>query len=182
MALTEVNSKRCKVCGKWFIPFSTTKKVCSTGCAIILMDDNRAAKERKAWRKEQKLKKEKLKTKRDHLKEAQKEFNAYIRERDKGNPCISCNKHHPGQIHAGHYRSVGACPELRFNEDNCHAQCAPCNNHKSGDIINYRINLIDKIGDDRLSNLEGPHPMPNWSIDEIIGFKKEFKQKLKALK
>ncbi|WP_258530002.1 recombination protein NinG [Pseudomonas aeruginosa] len=64
---------------------------------------------------------------------------------------------HDGQYHAGHYRSVGSHPELRFDEDNVHKQCAPCNNHKSGDVVNYRINLVAKIGAAAVARLEGPH-------------------------
>ena len=34
--------------------------------------------------------KERLKTYNDYIKEAQKEFNHYVRVRDKNKPCISC--------------------------------------------------------------------------------------------
>lgn len=59
------------------------------------------------------------------MKRAQSAFNAWVRARDYGQPCISCGRHHQGQHHAGHYRPAGSNPELRFEPDNCHLQCAP---------------------------------------------------------
>jgi len=72
-----------------------------------------------------------------------------------------------GVIHAGHYRSVGAHPELRFEPDNCHAQCAQCNNFMSGNLLNYRANLLNKIGQERVEWLEGPHKKSKLSIPEL---------------
>jgi hypothetical protein len=63
------------------------------------------------------------------IKQAQHAFNEFIRYRDRDFPCISCGRHHDGQYHAGHFRTTGASPELRFDEDNCHKQCSACNNH-----------------------------------------------------
>lgn len=78
-------------------------------------------------------------------------FNQFIRLRDKDLPCISCGRYHQEQWHAGHYRSVGACPELRFDEMNVHKQCSVCNNYKSGNLTEYRLNLIRKIGEKKLN-------------------------------
>ncbi|TEW24926.1 recombination protein NinG, partial [Histophilus somni] len=104
--------------------------------------------------------KERLKSRSERLKELQGVFNRFIRLRDKNLPCISCGRYHQGQWHAGHYRSVGACPELRFNEDNVHKQCSVCNNHKSGNVIEYRINLVAKIGVERVEFLERKDHLP----------------------
>lgn len=122
-----------------------------------------------------------MKTKADHAKEAQSVFNAYIRERDKDEVCISCGRFHQGQWHAGHYRTVGSHPELRYSELNVHKQCAPCNNHKSGNVVEYRINLLDKIGDKALAWLEGPHEPKKYTVDELKQIKAAYKQKLKEL-
>lgn len=92
------------------------------------------------------------------LKKTQQIFNAYIRLRDMADPCISCGRFHSGQYHAGHYRSVGANPELRYLPSNCHKQCSACNNHLSGNISNYRIALIRKIGEASVTSLERNHP------------------------
>jgi len=115
------------------------------------------------------------------LTEAQAAFNAWIRKRDEKLPCISCSRFHSGQHHAGHYLSTGARPELRFDEANVHKQCAPCNNHKSGNAIEYRINLVKRIGGKRVGMLEGPHEPKKYTIDEIKEIKKEYKEKVKFL-
>jgi len=116
------------------------------------------------------------------LRAARKEFNAYIRLRDKDEPCISCGRHHQGQYHAGHYKTKGAHPELEFNELNIAKQCAPCNNHLSGNIVNYRIRLIDKIGLDKVEWLEGAHEPKKYTVDELWAIRDEYKEKLKELK
>ena len=122
-------------------------------CAVELAKQDREKrlakeqkKQRSAQRKRDKETRDRLKSRSDHLREAQTVFNKFIRLRDEKAPCISCGRHHKGQYHAGHYRSTGACPELRFEELNVHKQCAPCNDHLSWNIVNYRINLIKKIG------------------------------------
>lgn len=139
------------------------------------LEKAKAAKE-KADRKELKARKEKLKTKSDYAREAQAVFNQYIRLRDYYLPCISCGRHHQGQYHAGHYRTVGSHPELRFEELNCHKQCSVCNNHKSGNIVEYRINLRSRIGDKKLDWLEGPHKPANYTIDDLKDIKKKYKK------
>ena len=45
-------------------------------------------------------KRESLKSKAQWAKEAQTEFNRFIRLRDADQPCISCGRHHQGQYHA----------------------------------------------------------------------------------
>lgn len=114
-------------------------------------------------------------------KQAQASFNAYIRGRDNNLSCISCGRHHTGQYHAGHYRSRGAHPELRFEELNCHKQCAPCNNHLSGNISNYRPALIEKIGLDKLEWLEGPHEIIKYTCEDLKEIELKYKCKLKEL-
>tara|TARA_Y100000782_G_scaffold86140_1_gene93531 strand:+ start:96 stop:662 length:567 start_codon:yes stop_codon:yes gene_type:complete len=140
-----------------------------------------AKKGRTIERKRHQARKEKVKTKGQHLRDAQSEFNKYIRLRDAKEPCISCGRFHTGQYHAGHYLTVGAKPELRFEEDNCHKQCAPCNNHLSGNLVLYRVNLINKIGLERVEWLEGPHELPNWTIEQIQEIKKHYRRKWQEL-
>ena len=114
-------------------------------------------------------------------KEAQPEFNKYIRLRDKGQPCISCQRHHSGQYHAGQYRSVGAFPELRYVEKNVHLQCSVCNTHRSGNGIDYRINLVKKIGLAAVEELEGPQEPKRYRRDDILSIKTKYKALAKEL-
>lgn len=83
---------------------------------------------------------------------AQTVFNKWIRERDKELPCISCQTGTPTQ--AGHYLSQGHHSALRYNEYNTNAQCVRCNMFLSGNLINYRKNLVKKIGEDKVVELE----------------------------
>lgn len=175
----KLKSKKCKQCGSEFIPYSSLARVCSPKCALAY---TKAEKQKTLDKQHREIKKQHREKDRGWwIKKAQAAFNAYIRKRDEKQPCISCGRMHEGQYHAGHYRTVGAHPELRFEPLNCHRQCAPCNNHKSGNIVEYRINLLKKIGEESLEWLEGPHEPKKYTIEELKDIEKEYKQKLKQL-
>lgn len=150
---------------------------CSTDCAATY-SMNALNKLRKI-----KLRKEKesLRDRSWYLKEAQTWFNKYIRFRDASQPCISCERHHTGQYHAGHYRSVGAAGHLRFNESNCHKQCSVCNNYKSGNIEHYRQGLIKKIGLKAVLDLENNNESVKFTIDQLKAIILEYKEKVKQI-
>ena len=78
-------------------------------------------------------------------------FHKYIRNRDRGKPCISCGRY--TTLQAGHYYSAGQHPSVRFHPDNVHGQCLQCNYFKHGNLINYSHNIIDRIGKERFNNL-----------------------------
>lgn len=168
---------KCRVCKTEFKKFNMAHICCSSDCAIKYVRIQKS----KDFDKETRARKTALKSKGDHTKEAQAAFNKFIRLRDQGEPCISCGRHHQGQYHAGHYRTVGANPELRFEELNCHKQCSACNNHLSGNLINYRINLANKIGKKSLNWLEGPHGPKNYTIEDIKEIKKVYRAKCREL-
>lgn len=178
MQIKEPKLKSCKVCKIKFIPRSSTQVVCSWQCSIAHTSKEKEKRERKEYRE----KKESLKSRRDWLNEAQTVFNAFIRERDKELPCVSCNRHHQGQYHAGHYRSVAAASQLRFNEDNVHKQCQPCNTHKSGNAIEYRINLVKRIGIERVEQLENDNTVVKLTIEQAKEIKELYNRKLKLLR
>lgn len=169
---------KCKVCSEPFESYRPLQKVCSWECAKEIA---KVAVE-KIEKANIKVLKEKLKTRNEWLKEAQTAFNAFIRMRDIEQPCISCGRHHTGQYHAGHYISVGARPNLRFNEQNCHKQCQPCNTHLSGNIVLYRKSLISKVGLEEVDRLESANTPAKWTIEEIKEIRKSYLAKTKALK
>lgn len=173
--------RKCRHCKEFFDVGGGIKVPLGFFCSMAHVTEHgiqrqKAEKEKKE-RAKHKEAKEKLKSRGDYAKEAQAEFNRYIRLRDGKHPCISCGRHHSGQYHAGHYRTVGGHPELRFNEFNCHKQCSVCNNHKSGNIVEYRINLKTRIGEQQLDWLEGPHETKKYTIEEL----KEIKFKYRKL-
>lgn len=172
-----IKQKSCKICKVKFIPSRPLQAVCSPNCAYEHSKIARVKIDKKE-RKEAKLK---LKTKSQWLSETQAVVNKYINLRDKDESCISCGRFHTGRYHAGHYKTVKAHPELRFNEQNIHKQCAPCNLHLSGNIINYRINLIKKIGLASVEELEGNHPPAKYTVEDAITIKDFYKQKIKGL-
>jgi len=164
-----IKPKKCKVCGEMFTPWNSFHQACKPACAIELINANK----RKASKRQLREGREKLKTKSDYVKECQKQCNRYIRARDNGNVCISCQKP-PKKINAGHFLSTASHPELRFNENNIWLQCEHCNSYLSGNQALYRINLIKKIGLKEVERLEGPHKPAKWTIDELKAMKKDF--------
>jgi hypothetical protein len=187
MIAKQPKPKKCKnpACGISFPPQRLGQAVCSPKCGLAIRDVNQE-KARKSLaqieRKEIKVRKEKLKSRADHLRETQVVFNEWIRLRDAALPCVSCGRHHEGQYHAGHYRTVGANPELRFQPLNVWKQCAPCNNHKSGDIVNYRIELVKRIGADKVGWLEGPHEPQRYTIEDLKAIKADYRAMTRELK
>ena len=176
---------KCKVCKSTYIAIRPMQQVCSIQCAIDLSRMKAEKAHRKSaieTRKQTRLAKEKLKTRSEWAKEAQAAFNAWIRYRDRDQPCISCQRHHSGQYHAGHYRSVGSNPALRFEPLNVHKQCSVCNNYQSGNLIEYRINLERKIGADKLAWLEGPHDAKKYSVEELIEIRDKYRSMVNQAK
>ena len=88
---------------------------------------------------------------------AVRHFHKFIRERDKGKPCVSCGSYNTSD--ASHFYSAGNFPQTRFNEDNVHLSCRKCNYFLSGNLIPYRIELINRIGEDRFDRLEMTNQM-----------------------
>lgn len=121
-------------------------------------------------------------------------FNMFIRLRDRDQPCISCGVMDPpmtsgGQWDAGHFKGVGAFPELRFDEDNCHKQCKKCNGgsgkfaHKARTVSQqYELNIVERIGQERLDRLNGPHPTAKRTREWLLERIDHYRAKLKAMK
>ena len=178
--------KLCRQCKTRFKPTMSSMQICcSTDCAFAwartIKGKAHVAKVKRADTRERRLK---VKTKSEWTKETQVTFNAFIRERDLHEPCISCGIPANNKINywdCGHYRSVGSAPELRFNAVNAHKQCKKCNRDLSGNVVEYRLRLIDRIGTRNLNWLEGPHEMPNLIIDDLIKLKAHYKLKKKEL-
>ena len=142
----------------------------------------------KVERAETRRRKEAAKQPQQLKKEAEREFNAYIRARDANLPCISCGAPPPdlSGLHAGrdagHYRSVGSASHLRFHEDNVHAQCVHCNQWGAGRAVDYRIGLIARIGEARVVALETNNIPHKWTHEELRGIRDHYKAKLKEMK
>lgn len=177
--------RKCKVCRTAYTPTKPMQTVCSHECAMSLAVSVRGKAEKVARVQERKAdaaKRDKLKSKAAHAKEAQSAFNAWVRQRDHDQPCISCGRHHTGQYHAGHFLSVGARPELRFTESNVHKQCAPCNTHLSGNAVLFRRGLVAKLGLELVEWLEGPHEPRRDTVDSLKAIKAHYTTLTKQLR
>ena len=190
-SVKEKKARKCAHCSAEFRPtFNTTQKVCSPACALAMAPVHQV-KARKALadieRREIKVRKEALKSRGDHMREAQQAFNEYIRTRDQaaGHFCISSGKPldwSGNAVDAGHYRSVGSAPHLRFDERNCHAQSKQDNRFLSGNAVDYRIGLIARIGQEAVDALESDQSVRKYPVDEIKAIKAEYRAKTRELK
>lgn len=185
-------ARRCAVksCRAEFVPHQPMQKVCSLTCAQESAKQERAkrtAKANRQLRADTRARLEELKGLPELLAEAQQAFNAYIRLRDAGRPCICCGglpqSGHltGGEWDAGHYRSVGAAGHLRFHEDNVHRQLKRCN-RRAFDASAYRRNLVVKIGLERVEALENNSTPHKWTRDEVRAIRDEYRAKARALK
>ena len=174
---TNPRPKKCGHCLDRFTPARMGQKACSPKCALSLARSDRETRRKRETREAR----QRLKTLGELTREAQGAFNAWVRARDHDQSCISCGRFHQGQWHAGHYRTTAAAPELRFEPLNVHRQCAPCNNHKSGNLIEYRIRLIEKIGQDQVDWLEGPHEPKRYTRDDLQSLKAKYRKMAREL-
>lgn len=181
MKTSEPKPKQCAMCHREFWPRSSLHSVCSQRCAMKKLKAK--AVEEKA---ELKARKEAIKTLPQLKREAQIEFNAYIRARDARKPCICCGKplgeNSPGgAFDCGHYRSVGSAPQLRFDERNAHAQRKQCNRWGAGRAVDYRLGLIARIGLEAVESLEQENEVKKWTRQELIEIRATYRAKRKAL-
>lgn len=178
--MQKIYQRKCLVCKDKFEPKNSTQSVCSVSCSI----EYSKKKVAKDWKEQKKVIKESLLTKSDYLNLAQKVFNTYIRLRDKGKTCISCDRVlKDNDINASHFFSVGAYPNLRFNEDNVHNSCVNCNQYKHGNQKEYDLRLPNRIGIERYQKLLEERNKPlKLSIDEIKELIKKYREKIAELK
>lgn len=169
---------RCKKCKDKFEPIRFNHKYClKDECIRAFVAETKE----KMWKQTKTRMKEDLKTTQDWLKEAQTIFNKYIRMRDMGLLCISCNTI-PKKKNAGHYFSSGGHSNVRFDEDNVHLQCEHCNTYLSGNLLNYQIGIEKRIGADKLIELQAKaHLEKRWTVDELKAIIKEYKSKVRKL-
>ena len=170
---------RCKNCKDKFEPIRFNHKFClKDECIKAFVEEAKAAQ----WKKTKVKLKNELKTTTDWLKEAQKVFNTFIRLRDDGLNCISCDKP-PKKKNCGHYFSQGGHANVRFDEDNCHLQCEHCNTFLSGNLLNYQIGIEKRIGAQRLIELQGrAHEIRKYTADELKEIILIYKKKIAELK
>jgi hypothetical protein len=85
-------------------------------------------------------------------------------------------------VDAGHYRSVGSAPHLRFDEKNCHAQKKYCNNYLAGNHVAYRAGLIQRIGLREVELLEADQCIRKYTREGLIELAKHYNAAARTLK
>lgn len=178
--------RRCTECEVLFEPRQMGQKVCSIPCASAYAQSpggraRQTARIQKARTAETRRRKAAAKTLGQWAKEAQTQFNKWIRLRDQARPCVSCGTYEAGQWHASHYKSVGGHPELRFAEQNVHKACRVCNEILSGNLIEYRKGLVLRIGEAEVLRLEGPQEPKHYTADDLREIKRDYAARVRKL-
>jgi hypothetical protein len=189
-AMTAKRIGKCRICGDAYVKRSMTHVACSIRCAHELARLKRQkaeAHQAKLERQDDKVRKEKLKTRSDYIRDAQIACNSVVRERDRqaGHPCISSGKPLDwtgNATDAGHYRSRGSAPHLRFNLWNIRTQSKQENRYNAGNAIDYRINLIARIGLAKVEALEADNEPRKHDIAWLKRFTALMRKKLRRMK
>jgi hypothetical protein len=182
--------KKCAACKTVFTPQRSMQKVCGPKCAAdwsAKVATQKAARANREERKSLAERKAKLKTRREWIAEAQVAVNKVARLRDLlgGHGCISCGarpqQKFGGTFDAGHYRSVGSAPHLRFFLTAIRGQCVRCNRDLGGSAVNFRKGLVERIGIDRVEEIESMQWTAKWSVDYLKRLKKVMNKKARRL-
>lgn len=184
-----MKSRKCKSCKAEFTPTRPMQKVCSPECAYTLVKAKAEQDRRKEAIKDRLSVRKRLgamQTLPQLKKKAQTAFNAFVRVRDEGKSCISCGIQLTesgvgGWVDCGHFRSVGSAPHLRFDENNAHAQCKRCNRYLSGNAIEYRKGLIERIGLAEVERIEADQTVKKYTREFLIQLASEYRAKTKVL-
>lgn len=154
-----IKPKKCKYCKDTFTPKAFNQKNCFKDECIKLFYQEvkpKIKKNNEVKRKKERAElKESLKSISAVINDVKKVFQHFIRLRDKDKPCISCGNKNPSDWCGSHYFPAGVYSGLIFDERNCHGACNTyCNMYLSGNLVNYRIGLIERYGEDFVKQLE----------------------------
>ena len=168
-------ARKCRACKTEIPTVKDSLPVQKKGfCDFDCMAAHGLALARKAQEKAQRSKhradKERMRDsdRRYWLEKAQGSFNAWVRARDKGLPCISCGKPDNGDVrHASHFKSRGANSFLRYHPMNVNASCVKCNVYNSGALDGYTLGIIEKYGIEALEYLNTAPRVKRYDISYL---------------
>ena len=114
----------------------------------------------------------------------QTKFNAFVRRRDEGLPCISCGAPHPTD--AGHLFPKSTRPAMRFVPEACFLQCRRCNGMHDGNYENMCKGIAARHGVEYLQNViqmanDSRKETHKWSKSELLDLIAYFDQQAKIL-
>lgn len=181
-----IKTTKCKHCPTRFIKFRMEQKTCLNPDCLVKQGRIEAAKRQARMEREQRAEKKarlrELNPLQYWLKRAEKAVNAFIRERDKDQPCISCGTYDASTWHAGHWISVGASSALRYDQANIHKQCHQCNWYEGGKSTDYEARLPARIGQAEVDRLKYARRERKWTREDCLAIEVEFRSRLKELR
>lgn len=192
MLTATLRPKRCRnpECRAQFTPMLALQFACSPGCALTLARNKRerdCAKQARAERAADRVKREKMKPRAKWLAECQAIVNRYVRltALSRGEGCYTCGatpaQKFGGTYDAGHFRSVGSAPHIRFFLPQIKMQCIPCNRHKGGMALAFRRNLVRDHGEAWVESLEALQHIAKFDVDYLRRFKAVMGKRLRRL-
>jgi len=198
-----VKKKKCNKCKKPFMPYSRFEKYCIP-CAIKIGRSDRTKMERKEIKiknTERQDKKRIFKENdlRHQLKLTQTVFNRlrvlqekqWFKEKRLVPRCISCGKKNMDWC-CGHFKTVGAQGNLRYDPMNTYLQCNwNCNKNRSGNIEGdkntrgYKQGLRERFGEEEGNNIieycEINTEVKKWTGVELKAMRKEFSRQIREI-
>jgi hypothetical protein len=167
--------RKCKWCKESFTPERSgqkTHKHCEEPFALKVAG-KLGEQRRRAERAQDKARRWALETPKKLLPKAQKVVNRWCRLRDllAGRNCISCGATYRtafgGVFDAGHFRSVGSAPHMRFYTPQIRLQCVRCNRDLSGNTVEFRKGLVALKGAAEVERIEGMYWIQKWTVDYL---------------
>ena len=152
-----IKSNPCKECGSIFhtkmhhTPRKPLKRTAIKRTSIKTSAPKSTAKKQKA----------KKVTRGQLVKKLDAAYSQYVRLKDARmlygqlrTVCVTCGDRKPWKQHQnGHFYTRGRYA-TRWDDNNCHVQCMPCNVFLSGNYINYTMYMIDRYGREAVEQLE----------------------------
>jgi hypothetical protein len=190
-SFVKVRAKKCAVCRQPFTPSPPGAKVCSPKCAEafgVAATATAARAAAKAVRAGDKARLIAMKPLKWHRAKAKTAMHAFVRARDEGKECASCDTllivlgRMGGDYDAGHFRPVGLAKHLEFDPRNIWGQCKPCNDHKRGNFQAYEAKLRLREGDGFVDELLADNAPRHLKIHDFQEIEAHYKTKLRQLK
>ncbi len=138
-------------------------------------------------RAETRRRKEAIKPRSKWLAECQAIVNRYVRllALSRGEGCFTCGaspqQKFGGTYDAGHFRSVGSAPHLRFWIPQIKLQCIPCNRHKGGMALAFRRGLSRDHGEEWVTRLEAMQHIAKFDVEYLKRFKAVMSKRLRRM-
>ena len=188
MSLAAATEKQCVICKTPFLPFTTMQTLCGKLRCAQALGRGFSKQRRESTLREAKQTRERraaLKTRSDYIREAQVAVNRYVRLRDHGKGCISCGAkpeaRFGGAMDAGHFRSVGSAPHLRYYLPQIRLQCVRCNRYLAGNAIEFRRGLVERIGVAKVEEIEAMQGVAKWNEAYLARLTKIMRKKARRL-